>query len=223
MKRRWGIRNLIVICASVLAHTACAKAGNPSAMEPVPQERMAELGVEHDDLKLFQSGDGAHVAVMHACAGTATPREDGLCCAIMAEIMAGINAPHGEKYKRAKEEEVVRLINEERAKVGLEPVTLDENVMDAAEIRAHEQEELFSHTRPDGSNCFTVFPECHVDASYRGENVGAGSICTPQQIMDAWMQSPSHRENILNPNFHRVGVGCYEVSGHDYWSQVFAN
>ena len=62
----------------------------------------------------------------------------------------------GESFDRAMAEEIIRLVNQEREKVGLGSLTLDETMMSAAETRAKEQKSAFSHTRPDGSDAFTV-------------------------------------------------------------------
>lgn len=135
---------------------------------------------------------------------------------------SGKKAP-GDNFVRAKAESVVALVNNERAKQGLGALILDESIMAAAETRAQEQKAMFSHTRPNGSNCFTVFDEYSIPANYRGENVGCGGACTPEQIMKAWMDSPGHRENIMSDKFGRIGVGCFESGGYGYWAQEFAN
>lgn len=135
---------------------------------------------------------------------------------------SGKKAP-GDKFVRSKAESVVALVNNERATQGLGALILDESIMAAAETRAEEQKSLFSHTRPDGSNCFTVFNQYNIPANVRGENVGCGSVCTAEQIMQAWMASPGHRENIMSSKYGRIGVGCFESGGYGYWAQEFAN
>ena len=80
-----------------------------------------------------------------------------------------------------------------------------------------------SHTRPDGSKCFTVLKEYGVTAAPTGENAAWGSV-SPQEVVDAWMQSEGHRANILNPEARAMGVGYYYNSsstwGHQ-WIQIF--
>ena len=133
---------------------------------------------------------------------------------------AGDKGPGG--FNQSYEDKVVTIVNQERAKAGLNPVTLDESMRAGAEIRAQEQQSLFSHTRPDGRNCFTVFTDLGIAASYRGENVAYASLCTPEFIMNGWMGSEGHRKNILDPRFTRIGVGYYESAGLGYWAQIFA-
>lgn len=118
-------------------------------------------------------------------------------------------------------QQVVNLVNEERAKESLAPLTIDTKVQAAAMVRAEECEDLFSHTRPDGSNFATALKEQNVSYRSAGENIAYGQQ-TPEAVMKAWMNSSGHRANIMNPNFTTIGVGYYEnANGTDYWCQLF--
>lgn len=121
-------------------------------------------------------------------------------------------------------ESVAQLVNQERAKEGLSPLRVDTQLLDAAKIRALELPQLFDHQRPDGRSCFTVLDDIgYTSYSTLGENIAAGQQ-TPESVMSAWMNSPGHRANILNPDFTSIGVGC--VAGNEgyplYWVQLFA-
>ena len=117
--------------------------------------------------------------------------------------------------------QVVNLVNAERAKEGLAPLTIDTKVQAAAMVRAKECEVSFSHTRPDGSNFATALKEQNVSYRSSGENIAYGQQ-TPEAVMRAWMNSSGHRANIMNPNFTTIGVGYYEnANGTDYWCQLF--
>lgn len=117
--------------------------------------------------------------------------------------------------------EVVALVNAERAKEGLSPLTIDTNVQAAAMVRAQECEQLFSHTRPDGSSFATALKEQNVSYRRAGENIAWGQK-TPEAVMKAWMNSSGHRANIMNPNFTTIGVGYYvNANGTPYWCQLF--
>ncbi len=118
--------------------------------------------------------------------------------------------------------EVVRLVNEERAAYGLSPLQTMEGLTAAAQIRAEELPELFSHTRPDGSSCFTVLNEAGIKYSMSGENIAAGQS-TPAAVVSSWMDSEGHRANILNSRFQYIGVGYVQTnSGYGrYWTQLF--
>lgn len=118
--------------------------------------------------------------------------------------------------------EVVRLLNEERAKRGLAPLVMDPMLDKAASLRAKEVAGHFAHTRPDGSNNFTVLDEMNIDYGYAGENI-AGGQTSASAVMSSWMKSTGHRGNILSDNFNKVGIGHYVSGGMDYWVQVFSD
>lgn len=120
---------------------------------------------------------------------------------------------------------VLEIINEERAKEGLGPLVMDSGLVNVATIRANEIIQTFSHTRPNGSSCFTAYDECGVSYSAAGENIAAGQS-SPEAVMTAWMNSPGHRANIMSASFGRVGVGVVSSSSGIYgyyWVQNFAN
>lgn len=114
--------------------------------------------------------------------------------------------------------EVLDLVNEERAAEGLAPLTLHQGAMECAQLRAEEAKKSFSHTRPNGSSCFTALKESGIAYAKAGENL-AGKIKTPQKVVKAWMDSPGHRKNIMDPAFSQIGIG-YVASGN-YWCQFF--
>ena len=113
------------------------------------------------------------------------------------------------------------LVNRERAKAGLSPVTADTSIQAAAQVRAREIEKSFSHTRPDGSSFNTALTQQGVTYRGSGENIAWGQK-TPEQVMNGWMNSEGHRANILNKNFTKIGVGYHQnASGTNYWTQLF--
>ena len=117
--------------------------------------------------------------------------------------------------------QVVNLVNQERAKAGLSPVTADTSIQAAAQVRAKEIEKSFSHTRPDGSSFSTALTQQGVTYRGSGENSAWGQK-TPEQVMNGWMNSDGHRANILNKNFTKIGVGYHQnASGTNYWTQLF--
>ena len=91
------------------------------------------------------------------------------------------------------EYELFILINNERAAHGLAPLSWSGSLADCAYIRASEAVDCFSHTRPDGSDWYTVNPSIMY-----GENLATGQE-TAQQVFNDWMASPGHRDNILGP------------------------
>ena len=118
--------------------------------------------------------------------------------------------------------EVLKLVNAERAKAGLSAFTTNSSLTAAANKRAVEIKSSFSHTRPNGSGFQTVLGEYSVSYRAAGENIAYGQK-TPQAVVTAWMNSQGHRANILNANFNKLGVGVYQSSGTIYWTQEFTN
>ena len=112
---------------------------------------------------------------------------------------------------------VLEKTNEERIANGLPALSWNEKSAPAAELRAEEAAQVFSHTRPDGSDWYTADP----DTLY-GENLARG-YDTAEKAIEAWMKSPGHRENILRPEFKSMSVG-YAVtsSGKVVFSQEFS-
>ena len=90
----------------------------------------------------------------------------------------------------------------------------------AAQVRAAETVQSFSHTRPNGSSFSTALTEAGVSYTRSGENIAYGQS-TPQQVVQAWMNSSGHRANILNGSFTTIGVGYTVVGGTAYWAQLF--
>lgn len=104
-----------------------------------------------------------------------------------------------------------KLINEERAKAGLEPVTFDEKLMQAAQIRAKEAHILYDHIRPNGEVCTTILAELGI--SYRG---CFGEILTcggeAASAMHSWMNSAGHKAHIVAPTYKYAGIGAYKFT-----------
>ena len=118
-------------------------------------------------------------------------------------------------------QQVVDLVNAERAKEGLSPLTIDPKVEKAATVRANEIQSNFDHTRPNGSSFSTALTEQGVNYRGAGENIAWGQR-TPQEVVTAWMNSPGHRANIMNKSYTHIGVGnTQNSSGTQYWVQLF--
>ena len=90
-------------------------------------------------------------------------------------------------------------------------------------VRAQELTELFSHTRPDGQDCFSVYSEFGITYYNAGENIAAGSS-TPEGVMNQWVNSSGHYANIINSKFTELGVGYVYAPDSPYgyyWVQLF--
>ena len=126
--------------------------------------------------------------------------------------MQKLNVTGQESYTYAYE--VLNLVNAERAKAGVSSLTMDADLLTAAMNRAAECSVYFSHTRPNGLICFSS------SSKMSGENIAAGQI-DPQDVMNSWMNSTGHRENILNSAYKSIGIGCFQINGRWYWTQCF--
>lgn len=126
-----------------------------------------------------------------------------------------------ESQTKSFEQQVVDLVNAERAKEGLAALTIDKNVEAAALVRAKEIQTSFSHTRPNGTSFSTALNESSAVYRGAGENIAWGQK-TPQEVVTAWMNSPGHRANIMHKSFTKIGVGHLKnSSGASYWAQLF--
>lgn len=120
----------------------------------------------------------------------------------------------------AYEEEVIRLVNEVREKNGLKPLTKNWELCRVARYKSQDMVEnrYFSHTSPTYGSPFQMMKAFGLAYRTAGENIAFGQR-TPQEVMNAWMNSDGHRANILNPSFTQIGVG-YAANGR-YWTQMF--
>lgn len=106
-------------------------------------------------------------------------------------------------------------VNQVRAEAGLEELVWCDELAEAADIRAKEIQEAFSHTRPDGSEWWTVNREI-----IYGENLAKG-YQDAESVMSAWMESSEHKDNILYAGFESIGIAVFEYDGKWYWAQEF--
>lgn len=123
----------------------------------------------------------------------------------------------GEEYGRR----VLELLNAERAKEGLIKLTMEnEQLMDAAVLRAKELPVKFDHTRPNGERCFTALAEMGVQYMSCGENIAYGQK-TPEEVFNGWWKSQGHHDNMMNPYFSQVAIACVKKGNRLYWVQMF--
>jgi uncharacterized YkwD family protein len=102
---------------------------------------------------------------------------------------------------------------------------LDNAISEVARTKSKDMatNNYFGHTSPTYGSAGDMLNKFGITWSAWGENIASGQK-TPEEVMDAWMNSPSHRENILSPNFAFIGVGYYtDSNGKAYWTQMFTN
>lgn len=118
--------------------------------------------------------------------------------------------------------EVYEITNNYRSLVGVPSLTLDSSLVTAASIRAKELSDSFSHTRPNGSSCFTVLSELGISYGTAGENIAAG-YSSSQSVMEGWRSSSGHYQNIISSKFKKIGIGVNIINNQYYWVQMFSN
>lgn len=118
--------------------------------------------------------------------------------------------------------EVYEITNNYRSLVGVSSLTLDSSLVEAASIRAKELSDSFSHTRPNGSSCFTVLSELGISYGTAGENIAAG-YSSSQSVMEGWRSSSGHYQNIISSKFKKIGIGVNIINNQYYWVQIFSN
>lgn len=119
----------------------------------------------------------------------------------------------------ANENEVVRLVNVERSKVGQAPLKANWQLSRVARYKSEDMRDkkYFSHTSPTYGSPFDMMKNFGLTYSAAGENIAMGQV-SPAEVMKSWMNSPGHKQNILSPNYTEIGVGYASGS---YWDQMF--
>ena len=120
----------------------------------------------------------------------------------------------------AAESKVVQLTNVERRKNGLPDLQMDTALSKVAHEKANDMQSkhYFSHTSPTYGSPFDMMRDFGITYRSAGENIAQGQT-TPEEVVQAWMNSEGHRKNILSADFTHIGVG-YTQQG-SYWSQMF--
>ncbi|WP_030188584.1 CAP domain-containing protein [Streptomyces violaceorubidus] len=131
------------------------------------------------------------------------------------------SAPAAVSEQAVAEAQVLKLVNDERAKVGCTPVAANSALRELAEdfSEAMATQGFFDHTDPGGATPWDRAAAAGI-SGLGGENIARGQA-DAQAVMDAWMNSPDHRANILNCDFKTLGVGVHFGSGGPWWTQDF--
>ena len=118
--------------------------------------------------------------------------------------------------------QILSIVNKERAANGLPALTLDTQLCTAAQAKAEDMKakNYFSHTSPTYGSPFEMMKKFGISYRAAGENIAKGQK-TPQAVMSAWMNSDGHRKNILGKSYTQLGVGYVYNNGSPYWVQLF--
>ncbi|TKI67407.1 LysM peptidoglycan-binding domain-containing protein [Lysinibacillus mangiferihumi] len=129
-----------------------------------------------------------------------------------------INIPTNEQA--SVEQEVVKLVNAERAKAGLPALKEDWELSRVAKYKSQDMHDknYFDHTSPTYGSPFAMMKKFGITYKAAGENIAKGQK-SASEVVNAWMNSEGHRANILNKSYTHIGVGF--VKDGNYWSQMF--
>ena len=118
------------------------------------------------------------------------------------------------------EQQVTKLVNEQRTANGLAPLTLNTELSNVARVKSQDMHDnnYFSHTSPTYGSPFDMLKTFGISNRAAGENIAMG-YATPEAVMNGWMNSAGHKANIMNANYTQIGVG-YDADGN-YWTQEF--
>ena len=139
-----------------------------------------------------------------------------LALALLTGVSTAARAADVSGYER----QVVSLVNAERAQYSLPALTLNSDLSAYARVKSDDLRAggYFSHESPTYGSPFAMMRSFGVSYTYAGENIAMG-YDSPAAVVSAWMNSPSHRANILSASFTQTGVG-YAANG-GYWTQWF--
>ena len=187
MKKITGLSILMSICVFVGAVLM------PEGTEPKISSTVRRfiIGSEEDAIYLVSASDEISMPEMETVSGN---------------TFGGLSTEAGAVFAQ---------VNQARMEIGLSELVWSDELAAAAEVRAQEIHQSFSHTRPDGSPWWTANSEI-----IYGENIAKG-YQTADSVVTAWMESSDHKDNILYSGFESIGVAVYNVDGKWYWAQEF--
>ena len=131
-----------------------------------------------------------------------------------------LNIPQVSQAVRAYEQEVVRLVNAQRAQNGLKPLAEHWELSRVARYKSADMagKRYFSHESPTYGSPYQMMRSFGISFRSAGENIAYGQR-TPAAVVAAWMNSSGNRANILNSSYTHIGVGYHEAG--NYWTQMF--
>jgi len=205
-----------MLCTGTLL--AAAPEASAACMEPAQPAQQCTVQ-RHAYIRIC--GDWREIPLRPGEELPAQPPEEETPPAEEAPPQEEPDAPEESGGVQEAAEAVASLVHAARQDAGLSELELDADLCAAAQARAQEIAQSFSHTRPDGSSCFTILEEFGISYRAAGENIAMGQR-TPEEVMDGWMNSSGHRANILNGTFTSIGVGYYvDGAGAAHWVQIF--
>ena len=200
MKKIAATTAALLLTAALSAPTAAA-AGLTHKVSP--GDTMWKLAVQ------YQVGTGEIIA--------ANPQVENPNLIYPGQVL---NIPQVSQAVRAYEQEVVRLVNAQRAQNGLKPLAENWELSRVARYKSADMagKRYFSHESPTYGSPYQMMRNFGISFRSAGENIAYGQR-TPAAVVGAWMNSSGHRANILSSSYTQIGVGYHEAG--NYWTQMF--
>lgn len=200
MKKIAATAAALLLTAALSAPTAAA-AGLTHKVSP--GDTMWKLAVQ------YQVGTGEIIA--------ANPQVENPNLIYPGQVL---NIPQVSQAVRAYEQEVVRLVNAQRAQNGLKPLAENWELSRVARYKSADMagKRYFSHESPTYGSPYQMMRSFGISFRFAGENIAYGQR-TPAAVVSAWMNSSGHRANILSSSYTQIGVGYHEAG--NYWTQMF--
>lgn len=112
---------------------------------------------------------------------------------------------------RSEQDKYLQAINRLRSSEGIEPLEINSRLNASAQLKANDMKakDYWSHDAPDGTEPWHYFREVKYEYTRAGENL-ARCYDTPEETVQAWSDSPTHRDNMLADHFSETGFGAYE-------------
>jgi hypothetical protein len=131
-------------------------------------------------------------------------------------VLISINLPQNIFFADITKSSLENFVNQTRQSLGLEPLSENQKLDQAAELKAENmvQNQYFNHTSPSGVTPWFWFLKAGYNYKYAGENLAIG-FYDSKEVYDAWLNSPSHKTNITNPNYTEVGTAVLSGFGQN--------
>jgi uncharacterized YkwD family protein len=207
-----------IALAGLLLLTGCAASDNTTHNKAVPKQTRIETPAN--------TGTSATPTVTQA-SSIASPgaRKTSISTkqAPYATWFIGEEGPTGKPAEQTAaasqfDQQVLHLVNTQRATAGLSPLGMDGNLSKLAMAKAQDMynSNYFDHTSPTYGSPFEMMGKFGIVFNAAGENIAKGQT-SPEQVMNDWMNSEGHRANILNSSFTKIGIAYFKGE----WVQEF--
>lgn len=153
----------------------------------------------------------------------ATPKADNTAATVQKSAKPATNNTAVASTKSNYEQRVAELVNVEREKNGLQSLAFNSSISNVARTKSKDMADnnYFAHQSPTYGSAADMLTQNGIKWTAWGENIASGQD-TPEEVVNAWMNSEGHRANILSPDFTKIGVGYVtSSSGTPYWTQMF--